>query len=64
MLFFTAALQLFVFMYFKYSIGPHPQTGDITSYYRLFESYRNTEDRICHRTTLDEGYMEDTNGSA
>jgi len=51
-------------MYFKYSIGPHPQTGDITSYYRLFESYRNTEDRICHRTTLDEGYMEDTNGSA
>lgn len=48
-------------MYFKCSIRPHPQTGSITGYYRLVESYRNAEDRICHRTILNVGYMEDTN---
>jgi hypothetical protein len=47
-------------MYFKCSIRPHPQTGNITGYYRLVESYRNAEDRICHRTILNVGYMEDT----
>ncbi|HYH15892.1 MAG TPA: IS1634 family transposase [Flavisolibacter sp.] len=47
-------------MYFKCSIRRHPQTGNITGYYRLVESYRNTEDRICHRTILNVGYMEDT----
>lgn len=47
-------------MYFKCSIRPHPQTGNITGYYRLVESYRNADDRICHRTILNVGYMEDT----
>jgi DDE family transposase len=47
-------------MYFKCSIRPHPRTGNITGYYRLVESYRNAEDRICHRTILNVGYMEDT----
>ncbi len=47
-------------MYFKCSIRRHPQTGNITGYYRLVESYRNAEDRICHRTIVNVGYMEDT----
>src|SRR5215210_7913954 len=52
--------MFFVFVYFKCSIRPHPQTGSITGYYRLVESYRNADDRICHRTILNVGFMEDT----
>jgi hypothetical protein len=48
-------------VYFKCSIRRHPETGSITGYYRLVESYRNADDRICHRTILNVGYMEDTN---
>ncbi len=48
-------------MYFKCSIRHHPETGNITGYYRLVESYRNADDRICHRTIVNVGYMEDTN---
>ncbi len=47
-------------MYFKCSVRPHPETGEITGYYRLVESYRNADDRICHRTILNVGFMEDT----
>lgn len=47
-------------MYFKCSIRCHPETGKITGYYRLVESYRNADDRICHRTILNVGFMEDT----
>ncbi len=47
-------------MYFKCSIRRHPQWGDLTGYYRLVESYRNADDRICHRTILNVGFMEDT----
>jgi len=50
-----------VFVYFKYSIRRHPQTGSLTGYYRLVESYRNADNRICHRTILNIGFMEDTN---
>ena len=48
-------------MYFKCSIRRHPETGSITGYYRLVESYRNADDCICHRTILNVGYMEGTN---
>ena len=47
-------------MYFKCSIRRHPQTGDITGYYRLVESYRNADESVCHRTILNVGFMEDT----
>jgi hypothetical protein len=47
-------------VYFKCSIRRHPETGSITGYYRLVESYRNADDRICHRTILNVGFMEDT----
>ena len=47
-------------MYFKCSIRRNPETGAISGYYRLVESYRNSDDRICHRTILNVGFMEDT----
>jgi hypothetical protein len=61
LLFVPGTLQFFVIVYFKCSIRRHPETGSITGYYRLVESYRNADDRICHRTILNVGYMEDTN---
>jgi len=47
-------------MYFKCSIRRNPETEAISGYYRLVESYRNSDDRICHRTILNVGFMEDT----
>ena len=47
-------------MYFKCSIRRNPETGAISGYYRLVESYRNGGDRVCHRTILNVGFMEDT----
>lgn len=46
-------------MYFKSTIRKHPDTGRLTGYYRLVESYRNADNRICHRTILNIGFMED-----
>lgn len=48
-------------MYFKCTIRRHPETGTLTGYYRLVESYRNAEDRVCHRTILNIGFMEEAN---
>ncbi|MDR3140552.1 MAG: hypothetical protein LBU37_02305 [Tannerellaceae bacterium] len=36
----------------------NPAKGFIDGYYRLVESYRNAEDRICHRTMLNIGFLE------
>jgi transposase len=44
-------------LYFKFTIRPNPSTGNLDSYYRLVESYRNMDDRICHRTLLNVGFM-------
>ena len=46
-------------LYFKSSIRKHPVTGKLSGYYRLVESYRNADNRICHRTILNIGFMED-----
>lgn len=46
-------------MYFKFSLRKNPQTGKLNGYYRLVESYRNADNRICHRTILNVGFMED-----
>lgn len=59
-LFVLAVWWFFAGVYFKCSIRRHPQSGSITGYYRLVESYRNADDRICHRTILNVGFMEDT----
>jgi hypothetical protein len=36
----------------------NPATGVYSSYYRLVESYRNYCDRVCHRTILNDGYLD------
>jgi len=37
----------------------NPATGVYCGYYRLVESYRNHCDRVCHRTILNAGYLDD-----
>ncbi len=46
-------------MYFKVSMRTNPATGIYSGYYRLVESYRNHDDRVCHRTILNAGYLDD-----
>ena len=46
-------------MYFKFSGRTNPKTKEYDSYYRLVESYRNTTGRVCHRTILNVGFLED-----
>lgn len=46
-------------MYFKFSVRKHPQTGKLSGYYRLVESYRNANNRVCHHTILNVGFMDD-----
>lgn len=37
---------------------PNPKTGELSGYYRLVESYRNRDNRICHRTILSAGFLD------
>ena len=46
-------------MYFKVSMRTNPQTGLYCGYYRLVESYRNNLDKVCHRTKLNAGYLDE-----
>ncbi|KEO73046.1 IS1634 family transposase [Anditalea andensis] len=46
-------------MYFKFSLRKHPESGKLSGYYRLVESYRNADNRVCHRTILNVGFMEE-----
>jgi hypothetical protein len=46
-------------MYFRSSIRHNPAKGQLDSYYRLIESYRNETDRVCHRTLLNVGFLSD-----
>jgi len=48
-------------MYFKVSMRTNPETGVYSGYYRLVESYRNFNDRVCHRTILNAGYLDALN---
>lgn len=47
-------------MYFKASGRVNPATQKYDSYYRLVESYRNAEGRVCHRTILNVGFLDAT----
>jgi transposase len=40
----------------------NPVTNVLSGYYRLVESYRNADNRICHRTIVNVGFMDDANG--
>src|SRR5678816_3756101 len=44
-------------MYFKVFLRYNPASGKQEHYYRLVESYRNLEDRVCHRTLLNVGFL-------
>ncbi len=46
-------------MYFKLSGRINPSTNRYDSYYRLVESYRNEIGRVCHRTILNVGFLEE-----
>jgi transposase len=46
-------------VYFKFSLRKHPHTEKLTGYYRLVESYRNADNRVCHQTILNVGFMDD-----
>jgi hypothetical protein len=45
-------------MYFKFSLRYNKNKHQSDAYYRLVESYRDTEGRICHRTILNIGFMD------
>ena len=45
-------------MYFKVSGRHNPKTDKPGWYYRLVESYRNSDGRFCHRTMLNVGFLE------
>lgn len=45
-------------MYFKLVSRRNPATGNPEGYYRIVESYRNENDRVCHRTLLNIGFIE------
>lgn len=51
-------MTYFASMYFKISMRPNPAIGFISGYYRLVESYRNSNDRVCHRTILNVGFLD------
>src|SRR6266511_1101847 len=44
-------------MYFKVFLRYNPAVDKQEHYYRLVESYRNLEDRVCHRTLLNVGFI-------
>ena len=46
-------------MYFRLSLRHNPAKGKSDAYYRLIESYRNETDRVCHRTLLNVGFLDD-----
>lgn len=46
-------------MYFKFSLRHNPSKGKSDAYYRLIESYRNETGRVCHRTLLNVGFLDD-----
>jgi hypothetical protein len=52
----TRILQV---MYFKFSLRYNKDKQQSDAYYRLVESYRNAEGRVCHRTILNIGFIDD-----
>lgn len=46
-------------MYFKFSLRYNKDKQQSDAYYRLVESYRNAEGRVCHRTIVNIGFIDD-----
>ena len=53
------AVSVLYAMYFKATFRNHPELGPLRPYYRLVESYRNIDNRICHKTILNVGFITD-----
>lgn len=51
----------FAGMYFRISMRKNPETKELSSYYRLLESYRNHNGQVCHRTMLSAGFWDELN---
>jgi transposase len=47
-------------MYFKSVLRVNPASKKWDSYYRIVESYRNSVGRVCHRTILNIGFLEES----
>jgi transposase len=47
-------------MYFKSVFRENPATKKWNSYYRIVESYRNAVGRVCHRTILNIGFIDES----
>lgn len=39
----------------------NPKTGELSGYYRLVESYRDMNGRVCHRTMVTAGFLDELN---
>lgn len=47
-------------MYFKFSLRHNPAKQQTDAYYRLVESYRSKEGKVCHKTILNIGFFNET----
>ena len=56
---FGAGTRILQVMYFKFSLRYNKDKQQSDAYYRLVESYRNAEGRVCHRTILNIGFIDD-----
>lgn len=45
-------------LYLKPIVRKHPVTGKYADYFRLVESYRNTDNRVCHSTIINIGFVD------
>jgi hypothetical protein len=50
-------------MFLKVSFRHNMDIKNIAPYYRLVESYRNEDDRVCHKTLLNIGFWTDATSS-
>lgn len=50
-------MELCFVVYFKTASRINPETGELDIYYRLVESYRKEDGRVCHRTLLSVGFL-------
>jgi transposase len=57
---FALAVNRFLqLMYFKFSLRYNKDKRQSDAYYRLVESYRNAAGRVCHRTIVNVGFVDD-----
>ena len=53
---YSIAVFSFATMYLKVFMRQNTETKSLSAYYRIVESDRNENDRVCHRTLLNIGF--------